>query len=139
MALTLGVNMEGAYAQSFHNASDRSWGNLFPYGQCTWWANERYYQLHGEYVPWTRYANAWQWRARAYDFGWHVSRRPRFGDIVDLQPWVQGASGLGHVAVVERVFRNGHVLASNMNWGAHPRRITYVKFAPGAGVRFIHH
>lgn len=138
MAITLGVNMEGTYAQSFHNASGRISGNSFPSGQCTWWANQRYYQLHGVYVPWRTNANAWAWTARAYDFGWHVSRRPRFGDILDLQPWVQGAYGLGHVAVVERVLGNGHVIASNMNWGAYPRRVTFVEFAPGAGVTFIH-
>ena len=138
MAITLGVNMEGTHAQSFHNASGRGSANLFPYGQCTWWADQRYHQLHGRYVPWRTNANAWQWTARAHNFGWHVSRRPRLGDIIDLQPWVQGAYGLGHVAVVERVLRNGHVIASNMNWGAHPRRVTYVEFAPGAGVTFIH-
>ncbi|HXL37555.1 MAG TPA: LysM peptidoglycan-binding domain-containing protein, partial [Ktedonobacteraceae bacterium] len=26
--------------------------NVFPYGQCTWWANQRYFQLHGVFVPW---------------------------------------------------------------------------------------
>ncbi|HEY7415701.1 MAG TPA: CHAP domain-containing protein, partial [Ktedonobacteraceae bacterium] len=39
--------------------------NLFPYGQCTWWADQRYHQLHGVYVPWVINANAWQWVARA--------------------------------------------------------------------------
>lgn len=112
-----------------------SWGNRFPYGQCTWWANERYHQLHGIYVPWG--GNAWQWRGGAYASGWHVSSRPTVGAIVVLQPWVQGAGGLGHVAVVERVLGNGHAISSNMNWGPRRWQVTYVEFAPGYGVSFV--
>ena len=112
-------------------------GNLFPHGQCTWWANERYHQLQGIYVPWTTNSNAWAWKDRAHDFHWNVSSRPSRGAIVDLQPWVQGASGLGHVAVVERVLGNGHVIASNMNWGKSYWEVTDVEFSPGPGVTFI--
>jgi len=111
--------------------------NLFPDGQCTWWANQRFFQLHGVYVPWTLQSDAWQWTARARDFGWQVSATPQIGDIVDLQPWVQGAYGLGHVAVVERILGNGDVLASNMNWGTTPGMVVNVEFTPGAGVTFI--
>ncbi len=82
-------------------------------------------------------ANAWQWVARAYQFGWRVSSSPSLGAIVVLQPWVEGAYGLGHVAVVERILKNGHVIASNMSWGGNPLRITDVQFAPGPGVRFV--
>ena len=112
-------------------------GNYFPYGQCTWWANQHYYQLHGIYVPWTSNSDAWQWTARAYDFGWHVYTAPHVGDIIDLQPWVQWAGGAGHVAIVEKILSNGHVIASNMNWGRYPRQVTYVEFVPGPGVTFI--
>lgn len=112
-------------------------GNVFPYGSCTWWANQRYFQLHGVYVPWRTQANAWQWTARAYQFGWRVSSSPRAGAIIDLQPWVQGAYGLGHVAVVERVLSNGHVIASTMSWGGNPWQVRYVEFAPAPGVTFI--
>ena len=111
--------------------------NVFPYGACTWWADQRYYQLHGIFVPWRTQANAWQWVARARQFGWHVSRWPSPGAIVVLQPWVEGAYGLGHVAVVERILRNGHVIASNMSWGRYPWRVAYAQFAPGPGVMFI--
>src|SRR5947209_13826819 len=108
--------------------------NVFPYGQCTWWANQRYFQLHGVFVPWRTMANAWQWKYRAYQFHWRVSTRPTVGSIMVLQPWTEGAYGFGHVAVVERVLRNGHVIASSMNWGARPWRVTYWRFAPGRGV-----
>ena len=111
--------------------------NVFPYGACTWWADQRYFQLHGVFVPWRTQANAWEWVARAYQFDWRVSSRPSPGAIVVLQPWVQGAYGLGHVAVVERILNNGHVIASNMSWGHYPWQVTYVQFAPGPGVTFV--
>jgi surface antigen len=113
-------------------------GNVFPYGTCTWWADQRYFQLHGVYVPWHTQADAWQWTARAYQFGWHVSSTPVLGAIINLQPYVQGAYGLGHVAVVEKILSNGHVIASNMAWGANPQQVTYVEFAPGPGVTFLY-
>ena len=111
--------------------------NPYSYPQCTWWADERYHQIHSVYVPWSTNANAWQWSARAADFGWHVSSKPTVGSIVDLQPWVQGAYGLGHVAVVEQILANGNVIASNMNWGTTPTVVTNVQFSLGPGVSFI--
>jgi N-acetylmuramoyl-L-alanine amidase len=110
--------------------------NFFSYGQCTWWANQRYFQLHGAYVPWQTNANAWQWVARAYENKWNVSSTPSVGSIVVLQPWVQGAYNLGHVGVVERV-QNGRAVVSNMNWGAFPFQISNSQITPGAGVSFI--
>ncbi len=80
---------------------------------------------------------AWEWTARAYEFGWKVSSTPTVGSIIDLQPWVQGAYGAGHVAVVEKVLSNGHVIASNMSWGVDPYAVVDVEFAPGPGVTFI--
>jgi N-acetylmuramoyl-L-alanine amidase len=111
--------------------------NQYPYPQCTWWADQRYSQLHGVFVPWRTQSDAWQWTARARQFGWQVSTRASQGAIIDLQPWVQGAYSAGHVAVVEKVYSDGSVLASNMNWGASPSSVTYVHFYPGAGVTFI--
>lgn len=126
-----------AKVQGNPTAFSKGLGNFFPYGQCTWWAAQRYYQIHGVYVPWSMNANAWEWTARAYQFHWQVSGQPSPGAIVQLQPWVQGAYGLGHVAIVERVLSNGHVIASNMNWGVYWWQVSYVEFAPGPGVSFI--
>jgi surface antigen len=112
-------------------------GNYFPYGQCTWWASQRYREITGVFVPWTTQSNAWQWTDRAYDFHWKVSHTPKIGAIVDLQAWVQGAGGLGHVAIVEEILDNGHVIASNMNWGATPQNVVNVEFVPNDGVTFI--
>jgi surface antigen len=111
--------------------------NLFPYGQCTWWANQRYFQLHGVFVPWTINSNAFQWTARAYDFRWHVSSTPSVGAIVDFQPGVQGASNLGHLGVVETILGNGRLVVSNMNWNGGVGVVSYVQFSPGPGVTFI--
>jgi LysM repeat protein len=115
----------------------RGTANYFPYPQCTWWADQRYHELHGIYVPWLNQADAWEWTNRAHQFHWKVSSQPSWGAIINLQPWVQGAYGLGHVAVVERVLSNGHVIASNLNWGTNPYQVKYVEFAPGQGVTFI--
>jgi surface antigen len=112
-------------------------GNTFPYPACTWWADQRFHQMHGVYVPWMTNANAWQWTQRAYQFGWHVSSMPSVGAIINLQPGVQGASYLGHVAVVEQVLGNGSVIASNMSWGGNPSAVTDVQFSQGPGVTFI--
>jgi len=113
-------------------------GNYFPSGQCTWWANQRYHQVHGHYVPWRTNSNAYQWKDRARQYGWHVSTTPKLGSIIDLQPYVQGAGGLGHVAYVEKVLSNGHVIASNMNWGRYYWKVVNVEFRPGSGVTFIY-
>ncbi|HEY0753206.1 MAG TPA: CHAP domain-containing protein [Ktedonobacteraceae bacterium] len=137
-----GSGLQGHVAQaSAHvaapDSSQQAQGNPFPYGSCTWWAAQRYHQMTGRYVPWRTQANAWQWTARARQFHWRVSSWPSRGAIIDLQPWVQGAYGAGHVAVVEQVLRNGHVIASNMSWGPSPGRVVYVQFSPGRGVTFL--
>lgn len=116
--------------------------NPYPQGQCTWFVNGRYATLHnGVHVPWTTNANAYQWTARADDYGWHTSSLPNVGDIIVLQPYVQLAGGLGHVAIVEQVLPTGNVLTSNRNWGLfwwQQQETRLVEFRPGPGVTFIH-
>jgi surface antigen len=112
--------------------------NPYPYGQCTYWADERYHTLHGVYVPWMTNSDAWKWTMRANEYHWTVSSTPSIGAIIDIQPWTQGAGGYGHVAVVEKILANGHILTSNMNWG-NGANVSYVEFAPGAGITFITH
>jgi surface antigen len=114
-----------------------SGNNPFPYGQCTWWADQRYHQLHGVFVPWRNNANAWQWTTRASDFGWSISAVPQVGDIMVLQPGVQGAFAFGHVAVVEKVLSGGRIMASSMNWGAYGGGVSDSLFYAGSGVTFI--
>lgn len=145
LGVSLGMNAKGAHAESSvtpytaHTANSTSTGasNPFPYPSCTWWTDQRYRQLHGVYVPWTTNSNAYQWTARAQQYGWHVSSKPSPGAIIDLQPWVQGAYGYGHVAVVEQVLSDGSVIASTTSWGYNPYSVVYWHFYQGPGVTFI--
>src|SRR6185312_7142425 len=109
----------------------------WPYGVCTYWANLRYHQLTGHWVTWL--GNAYQWADGASLAGWHVSSTPHVPSIIVLQPGVQGASGYGHVAVVESV--SGNVAhTSNMNWytnGGGYGIVSYYNFTAGSGVSFI--
>ncbi len=116
--------------------------NAFPLGQCTWWANQRYHDLTGYYVPWN--GNAYQWAQGAQSAGWHVSATPPNGipSIIVMGPNVQGAGSLGHVGVVEKVNKNRTVTVSNMNWldsnaaviqtvSGYPIRQTTITIGPG--------
>ena len=120
--------------------------NNFPMGQCTWWADQHYHDQTFYFVPWN--GNAYQWEQGARSSGWQVSTRPPGGipSIIVMQPNVQGAGGLGHVGVVEKVNNNGTVTVSNMNWNdpnapvlqtvqGYPIRQTTIKI--GAGISFV--
>jgi len=112
-------------------------GNVFPYPSCTWGAAQEYHTLHGVWVPWHTQADAYQWTARAYQYHWHVSRKAHQGAIINLQPWVQGAYGRGHVEVVIKVYKDGSVLAIGTNWGRNIYAWTPWRFYPGRGVTFL--
>ncbi|MDQ6662711.1 MAG: LysM peptidoglycan-binding domain-containing protein [Chloroflexota bacterium] len=122
-----------------------SWGsapasgsyNPYPWGECTSWADYRFHQLHGVFVPWMFNSNAWLWSYRAQQYHWRVSSIPTVGSIIALQAWTQGAYSYGHVGVVERILPNGDVVASSMNWGLYPWSVSYTTFVPGYGVSFI--
>lgn len=109
----------------------------WPYGVCTYWANQRYHQLTGFWVTWL--GNAYQWVDGARAAGWNVSSSPHVPSIIVLMPGVQGASGYGHVAVVESASGNiAHT--SNMNWYANGGGygiVSYYDFTAGSGVYFI--
>lgn len=115
--------------------------NRFAFGQCTYWANYRYHQLTGYWVDWL--GNAYQWAAGAKAAGWIVSSKPNLKgpSIMVLQPYVEGASYFGHVAVVEKVNSDGSVLTSNFNWYANGGWDTLSDwtFTPGLGVWFVWH
>ena len=114
--------------------------DAYPYGQCTWWASHQYQVKTGVYPPNT-WGDAHSWLANAVASGWKVSSTPPpSAAIVCLQPYVQGAGFLGHVAVVESV-SNGSVTASNMNWGdtaAERASVQNVVFTfPANGLSFL--
>lgn len=110
----------------------------FTFGQCTYWADYYYHELTGYWVPWG--GDAWLWASGASQYGWVVSSSPHVPSIIVLQPWVQGASGYGHVAVVTAINGNGSVVTSNMNWyagGGGWDRVSTWTFNPGPGVSFV--
>lgn len=110
----------------------------FTYGQCTYWADYLYHQMTGFWVPWG--GNAWQWAGGAAASGWVVSSTPHVPSIIVLQPYVQGAGGYGHVAVVIGINADGSVHTSNWNWYANGggwARTSYWDFRPGPGVSFV--
>jgi surface antigen len=113
--------------------------NRFAFGECTYWANMRYHALTGFWVPWL--GNAYQWSYGARASGWVVSSTPKVPSIIVLQPGVQGASWLGHVAIVESINKDGSVYTSNFNWynGGGWDILSYTTFHPGYGVSFVWH
>jgi surface antigen len=116
------------------SASDAGNLNRFFYGQCTYWANMRYHQLTGHWVPWLGNAAQWSYQAAAY--GWVVSSTPHVPSIMVLQPYVQGAGAYGHVAIVESINGND-ITTSNWNVGGAWATTTYVINHPGPGVSFV--
>jgi surface antigen len=113
--------------------------NRFAFGECTYWANMRYHALTGFWVPWS--GNAYQWYYGAKASGWVVSSTPKVPSIIVLQPGVQGAGWLGHVAIVESINKDGSVYTSNFNWydGGGWDILSYYTFHPGSGVSFLWH
>ncbi|MGH2480626.1 MAG: CHAP domain-containing protein, partial [Ktedonobacteraceae bacterium] len=113
----------------------------WPVGQCTYWANLRYHTLTNHWVSWNGNADQWVAGARAAS-GWNVSQSPHVPSIIVLMPYVQNASGYGHVAVVESINANGTVHTSNMNWfdgNGGFDKVSYVDFSAGSGVYFLWH
>jgi surface antigen len=127
----------GTYAGVQGAPADATGGSLdrFFYGQCTYWANMRYHELTGHWVPWL--GNAAQWYYGARMSGWAVSAMPHVPSILVLQPGVQEAGWYGHVAIVEKINSDGSVLTSNWNWQGSWARETLVTFRPGSGVSFL--
>ena len=129
------------YSNGGVTISDGSGSLNWPVGQCTFWANYRYHELTGHWVSWT--GNADQWVAGARAAGWNVSSQPHVPSIIVLMPYVQGAYGYGHVAIVESEDDNASpivVHTSNMNWfnggGGWDRESNY-DFTVGPGVYFV--
>ena len=98
---------------------------------CTAWAHAKRPDL-----PLTL-GNARTWASRARARGFSVDGRPRVGDIIVLQPGVQGAHWrYGHVAYVIAV-RGSQVTVTEMN-GGRGCRVVRDYFHTGRGVSFIH-
>lgn len=120
-------------APTVHAASA---GNMYPYGQCTWWAFERGRE-HGIPVgPW--WGNAKDWAAAARQAGRIVDDTPAQGSVIVFQPGQDGAHPVyGHVAVVEHVdVQSGRFTVSEMN--VQGEGVVSTRILPIAGHTFIH-
>jgi hypothetical protein len=105
--------------------------DLYPYGQCTYYAKLIRTDAHNTW------GNARDWAAGARRDGFPVSSKPRVGDIIVLQPHVQGVSRYGHVGIVTAV-RGTKVKTVSM-WGNEATgRLHVVWYTVGRGVSFIH-
>jgi peptidoglycan DL-endopeptidase CwlO len=98
---------------------------------CTAWAHSKRPDL-----PLTL-GHAKTWGVRAQALGFPVDGKPRVGDVIVLQPGVQGAHRVyGHVAYVIGVNRNS-VTVSQMN-GGQGCIVKRGTFRLTKGVAFIH-
>jgi N-acetylmuramoyl-L-alanine amidase len=82
-------------------------GHDFPYGYCTWYVAQK------RYIPWSGNAGTWLYHAKS--MGYATSRTPSVGSIM-----VSSESWWGHVAIVEKVNKDGTFVISEMNykgWG----------------------
>jgi len=126
------VRPAGYYAYGM--SSRGFYSNLF--GWCTWYAA---YRHQNEPLMQLGNAAAWAWNAPRH--GLHTGTSPAAGATVVFQPGVQGASSMGHVGHVEKVYSNGWFLISEMSfywngggWG----RVSYRYVHTGPGVSFIY-
>lgn len=86
-------------------------GNAYPFPQCTWWVYLRRHQL-GLPVG-SRFGNGAQWADSARRLGYAVDRTPRQGDIMVFARGQEDSSTVyGHVAIVEKVNKDGSVTTS---------------------------
>lgn len=119
-----------SYAMSSHG--------FYPsyFGWCTWYAA---YRKQSEPLMQLGNAAAWAWNAPRH--GLRTGTRPAVGATVVFQAGVQGASSVGHVGHVEKVYSNGWFLVSEMAFywnGGGFGRVSYRYVHTGSGVSFIY-
>jgi surface antigen len=99
---------------AFSVGSTRS-SNLFPYGQCTWYAEQEARNYTGRWL--NIWGNAWAWAGSAASGGWTVGTYPRIGSVIVFAAGYDGAGGYGHVGWVTQVYPASHTVAfTEMNW-----------------------
>ena len=85
-----------------------SGGNRYAYGNCTWYSYERRLKL-GRPIG-GLWGNATSWASSARANGFTVNKTPAPGAIF------QNHGGYGHVGVVEKVYPNGDIYVTEMNY-----------------------
>lgn len=90
-------------------------GNYYPWGQCTWWAEQQAAQYTGLFLA--NLGNAKDWAANAQARGWPVGSWPQIGSIAVFQPSIPGTSSYGHVAWVTEVYPSQNaIVVTEMNY-----------------------
>jgi surface antigen len=106
--------------------------NAYPFGQCTFGAEALAHDnLNG-------LGNARDWFANAQRRGLPTGYSPRVGATVTFQPFVQGASWLGHVGHVVALGSGGSFEMEAMNDDAGFGRYAFRWVHVGVGVAFIY-
>lgn len=83
-------------------------GNTNAWGNCTWYAWERRYEM-GRPLPSGAMGNAAQWNTSLGAMGYRVDSVPQVGAIF------QNGGGYGHVGIVESLQADGSIIVSEMN------------------------
>jgi surface antigen len=83
-------------------------GNTNAWGNCTWYAWERRYEM-GRPIPGGAMGNAAQWNSSFSALGYRVDSVPEVGAIF------QNGGGYGHVGIVESIQNDGSIIVSEMN------------------------
>lgn len=97
----------GNILTAWRNTQGTTPGNTNAWGNCTWWAWERRYQM-GMPLPSGALGNAAEWAA-TLGSSHVVDSVPSYGAII------QNGGGYGHVGVVEAVNSDGSIIISEMN------------------------
>ncbi|MEV6446456.1 CHAP domain-containing protein [Amycolatopsis sp. NPDC051716] len=105
------LTLSAALVATPANAAQAPAANLYPPGECTWWASARRAEV-GRPIPQV-WGNAKTWDDFARRDGYAVDQTPAAGAIMQSD-----AGSLGHVAFVETVDADGRWQVSEMNWVA---------------------
>lgn len=106
-------------------------GNLYAYGNCTYYVFNRRSEL-GRSIGST-WGNANNWAYSAKRAGFTVNNTPAVGAIFQT-----GARYYGHVGVVERVNSNGSIYVSEMNYNGHFNNVTHRSIYNVSSYKYIH-
>ncbi|MBL3398358.1 CHAP domain-containing protein [Staphylococcus pasteuri] len=111
-------------------------GNLYAFGNCTYYAFNRRAEL-GKPIG-SLWGNAADWATSARNAGFTVNNTPVAGAVFQSNPGTNGAGGYGHVGVVEKVNSNGTLTVSEMNWNGGFNVKSYRTITNPGSYNYIH-
>ncbi|TBW80178.1 COG3942 and LysM peptidoglycan-binding domain-containing protein [Staphylococcus warneri] len=124
-------NEAGASLYSVSNS-----GNLYNYGNCTYYAFNRRAEL-GKPIG-SLWGDAGSWAVNARNAGFTVNNIPVAGAVFQSNPGTNGSGGYGHIGVVESVNSNGTVTVSEMNWNGGFNVKSYRTITNPGSYNYIH-